>query len=120
MIATTLQPPLFGGQQYVQRLFYFLTLSLVFSCLIVAVRRRCCHPLILLPLFACSSVVVWGLVDAHFAYHAHHIAYHAPHFWDVCLRCCSELMPVACCYSDMVVILYCDAPELSLYQRDYS
>jgi len=28
-------------------------------------------------------------------------------------------MPVACSDSEVVVIVYCDAPELSPYQRDY-
>jgi len=28
------------------------------------------------------------------------------------------LMPVACSHSEMVVVVHCDAPELSPYQRD--
>ena len=65
-------------------------------------------------------MAVWRLVDVHFAYHAHHIAYHAPYFWDVRSWECAlqVLMPVGCPHSEMVVIVHCDAPELSPYQRD--
>jgi len=95
-----------------------LTLLLDSSFLTVAVRLWCCHPLNLLRLFACSSKAVWRLVDANFAYHAHHIAYRPPPLWDVRSRCCTALMPVACSYSEKVVIVQCAATELSPYEPD--